>query len=742
MIGLYNIPTQSLNIFDKYIEQIKPYHTKILDSSVTFTYTDYINVSVSDNISIVVDEGLPYSNAYICQAASVFGTFFDPSMIGSTTICSLSYLPSGYDDFQFDDIQPQTVLTIASATSGTIVVTGDYQTQLTFGIFLQIRNAQQSSGFYRVVSSQYNATTDQTTITLSSNIGHFSGGELVFGLEGFDPLYANFDFSSGVINALVTEDLIVSGTLSFLDSVQGYNFENTDSNGYDIFSFGSEYDVIPNIISHDVSVLPHLSSATGMVYSGITTSSSIIITEGYDGYIYEDYYDRQPYTLWFPYWYNQQGNVSGQGLLLTGGNYVRRFENIHSVTLYNESSRLQATATASLGICELILTSTPLVSGTVSSNSLSVSGNFSSVFVNGYAFYISGSTLNNGWYTVESSRFDGTYTIIDTKQYMKLTVYDNPDGTVIYNNFAESFGYIIPAIFTNQLINPATVLLVDYVYFNATSISYSAPGPLNINSYETFSPGIISGSVHDANVFSPELTLDDYQIVITEIFQPDRLLVSGNFTTLFPPLARFYINGSSNVNAKFEQLTCLSSTYNAITNQTSITLLGSLPISTAPYGFIQLNNPPSMLPNISSASVTEDFSFGWNHTEWFQYLILDVDTTNNVFIINAPHTGLGNVPPGIDIQVINGPNKGYYQVESSTYSVPSGAIVLTVTTSIPSGVGGGYIEPPVDMESGLTFADNVQTDIQDNQLGTIYTYNTINLINTWNTSYWSVGSFS
>jgi hypothetical protein len=742
MMGLYNIPTQSLNIFDKYIEQIKPYHTKILDSSVTFTYTDYINVTVRDTVSILINEGIPYSNAYVCQSASIFGTFFDPSMIGSNTICSLSYLPSGYDNFQFDDIQPQIVLTVANATSGTIVVTGNYQSQLTFGIFLQLRNAQQSSGFYRVVSSLYNTTTNQTTIVLSSNIGQFSGGELVFGLDGFDPMYTNFDFSNGIINALITEDFLVNGTLTFLESVYGYNLENTDSNGYDVFSYGSEYDTIPNIISHNVSLLPQLGNNTsGIVYSGISASSSTIIPEGFDGYVYEDFYDRQPYTLWFPYWYTLNGNISGQGLLLTGGNYVRRFENIQNVTIYDNKSRLQDTTTATLGICELIVTNTPTVSGIVTSNTISVSGNFSSVFVSGYAFYISGSTLNDGWYTIIKSSFDGTYTIIITEQTMKLRVYDNPDGTIIYNNYIDSFGYIIPAIFTNQLINPATILLINYVYFNATEVSYVAQGPLNIITHETFSSGIVSGSVNDSNVFSPELTQDSHRIAIVNIIQPDIIIVNGNLTFQFPSLTRFYITGSSSVTAQYDQLTCFSSVYNSTTNQTSITLLSSLPITTTPYGYIQFINPVDDL-NISSASVTEAFSFGWDHTTWFQYLILGANTIDNSFIINAPSSGLGNVPPGIDIQVINGPNAGYYQVDSSTYSVSSGAIIVTVTSSIPSGIGGGYMEPPIEMESGLQFSDKLQANIYDYQLGTVYTYETVDLINTWNTSYWSVGSFS
>ncbi len=676
-LGLYQLNISTMNVFDEYILDVKPYHTKILDSTTTYTHTDYINGTVLDYWVITIDEGIPYSTNSMCEVASIFGTFFDPIYMGNTGgICVMPQLINGYDNFPYDNTQPYIVLPILSINTSTytIELSGNWVASLPFGQFIEIRNAQQSSGYYRAVGVLY--ANNITTVTLDSTFGSFEGGLAIISDAGFDPTYQNFNLNTGFINGIVTETINFDFNWTLQDTIYGYNFENTDNGGYDLLPYGMEYDIIPNQKSHSVCQLPsqvtvldqglptetYETIITGTLCSSglgqnVSINNSVVIPEGYDGNVYGSTFDELPYRLWFPFWENTNLPLSGQGVVLPGGNYVEDFQFARTLEVYNQLEFLQTVHTPVLGITNLIFATIPTISGFNTTNQFAVTGNFQYVLIPGYMFNIQGSEYNDGWYTIQSVELQGNTTIVTVEETLKQFLYENINGTIIDQGNQQPLGYIIPAVFSNSLVNPLTILLMNFVSDVVTQVNYTLNGPLRLQVVGSTLSDLASGLVQDTSIITPEI--------------------------------------------------------------------------------------PASEINLASGSVTDTCNWGWQYDQWFQYLILGIQESNNSFVISANAQGIKNLPPGMEFKVINSPNAGEYYVNTSTYLAPSGVVVLTVSPTISSSASGGYVEPNKEgLLMQFSFNDYINSVLTENNTGVIQDANaTINIIDAWDNTYWGIGKF-
>lgn len=165
-----------------YVQDIKPYHTKIFETLVEYVYTDFVNVSIVD--VNVLDTNLLQQDALNPTVIENNGT--DTSVPTSIT--------EAFDFFvTAPALAPTQTIVDVSTTNNTVSFTGNVSLfpttliPLVFGLnyvrrgdILTITGSSGNNGTYDVLSVGYNSGTNQTIVTLNTLPSSTSGGSATF----------------------------------------------------------------------------------------------------------------------------------------------------------------------------------------------------------------------------------------------------------------------------------------------------------------------------------------------------------------------------------------------------------------------------------------------------------------------------------------------------------------------------------------------------------------------------------
>lgn len=200
----------------QYINDIKPYHTKIISVLVEYIHTDYLNVTITENISwqlgIILDR-------------------YDPSC------------PTGFDEVLYDDIlvePPIFVSNIIGANAGanTLTIGGNYSSILVPGTQISVQGSTMNDGVWIVLSTTYtplSPTSGYTVITVSGDLlSSVADGAVYQYLTNFDYPPVCDTVSETNVHASFVEELVFSygSRLIFTDTINAYVCDNVSDTQY------------------------------------------------------------------------------------------------------------------------------------------------------------------------------------------------------------------------------------------------------------------------------------------------------------------------------------------------------------------------------------------------------------------------------------------------------------------------------------------------------------------------------
>lgn len=177
--GLLSIdPIQGL---EDYVNEFKPYHTKVFDVLFEYVYTDDVNTTVTET---AIAESL---DIVMTKNGSTIGWNAEPAAMFAA---------------------------IVSVGTNTIIVANNYTNSLKTGDIVNITGSSNSAANtnYVIQTSTYNSTTNQTTITVTSQIPSFSGS----GTATFFPRNTPFPFSYNITGFIPSYTVYDPGTAQSL----------------------------------------------------------------------------------------------------------------------------------------------------------------------------------------------------------------------------------------------------------------------------------------------------------------------------------------------------------------------------------------------------------------------------------------------------------------------------------------------------------------------------------------------
>lgn len=206
--GLVNIdPIQGL---ENYVNDIKPFHTKVFEVLAEYVYTDYVNVTIVDQNVIAVD---------VTQADALDPTFNEN---GGFTYASgsgnVQWAPTNITemfDFFITAPTPTTLAITSTDVTNAILnfagnVTSDFELN---DLIVVTGSTSGNDGYYQLLSVGYNATTSQTVVTLNTLAG-------TDGTTGSVTIY-HTDTTSNFAYPIASADV---GPVTIEDPVTGTSF--------------------------------------------------------------------------------------------------------------------------------------------------------------------------------------------------------------------------------------------------------------------------------------------------------------------------------------------------------------------------------------------------------------------------------------------------------------------------------------------------------------------------------------
>lgn len=152
-----------------YVQNIKPYHTKVFETLVEYIYTDFVNVNIVD-VNILGIGELAVDN-------------LNPTIIennGSDTSVPTS-ITEAFDFFSVaPSLAPAKTIVLANASNNTITFTGNILNLVELGDILNITGSTGNNGNYDVLNVGYSPGANQTVVTLNTLSNSIAGGSATF----------------------------------------------------------------------------------------------------------------------------------------------------------------------------------------------------------------------------------------------------------------------------------------------------------------------------------------------------------------------------------------------------------------------------------------------------------------------------------------------------------------------------------------------------------------------------------
>ncbi len=179
-----------------YVNVIKPYHTKIFEVDFEFQYTDYVNTTVTDVMTISINE----SQSYITSDS-------DPAMGGPVAPNTIWY-------------DPATDILYVRNQSGTgwIILTVNYQANINNTIYFNTNTLLMPN---KAVAQITDTTADVSITEFAETICFQWGGDYTYTIVSSNPSANQVSISGNYINALMANDITdINGSFSYITAVQ------------------------------------------------------------------------------------------------------------------------------------------------------------------------------------------------------------------------------------------------------------------------------------------------------------------------------------------------------------------------------------------------------------------------------------------------------------------------------------------------------------------------------------------
>lgn len=227
--GFLKDPVQGLI---DYVNDTKPYHSKIVDVFVEYIYTDVMDISVSETLQI--------------------DTLFDVNE--TERGCEGGFDTQGYDVY-FTNVLPEIAITGIDFGTNTIFISEDNTVLFPSTKTVVISDSTDNDGTYTVLSSVYNATFDRTEVVLvelliSGTVDGTINSYIVDGtntpLSSFDVIYdESCDISLGGKITPTTIGVVFSESLTFqietfeslggpFDDIEIITYDGFGESGFDV----------------------------------------------------------------------------------------------------------------------------------------------------------------------------------------------------------------------------------------------------------------------------------------------------------------------------------------------------------------------------------------------------------------------------------------------------------------------------------------------------------------------------
>lgn len=241
-------------------------------------------------------------------------------------------------------------------------------------------------------------------------------------------------------------------------------------------------------------------------------------------------------------------SVSPDKFEIYGGNFAYHFFGNTKFEGYNDIESLGQWQATSYTVTAVSSGGSPV------SNTMSIVGDKTTYFTTGLSFYVNNTLTNKGWFTIKSSSFDGTNTIIVVNETVTTGIFTNDhygvgspatidSQTTINQNYSRDLGVIQGALFDastqKTIVIPRTTGNV-----NVTGITYKWIGPVHID-IDFIPSDLMASTIPDVlGVSNQIISSANYLNIVAVDTTLDTFTVIGNQTTLFPDDSEFTIQDS------------------------------------------------------------------------------------------------------------------------------------------------------------------------------------------------------
>ncbi|MGI0077023.1 MAG: hypothetical protein ACREAU_06430, partial [Nitrosopumilaceae archaeon] len=625
----------------------------------------------------------------------------------------------------------------------------------TAGLVFQVVLSDNNKEWFTVVSSSYNAGTDETAIIVTQVVD-----ETILFNAPLDPILQDFSRDLGVILGIIYDPIV--NTTNPLDQVKTlvYTTTSVDATADGIeytwigpthFDIGMNYTDLTGIATIDgFGVSNNLTGqpdSYNLICVNMTTDTFTIrrldpilgipvdltdsFTPGTQFRITDSFNSINNFSLIIPE--NGPPGTPAQPtppLLPAIGDY---WYDTSTILLFTDITPVPDAQVAVIDILQANNTLEQFI----------VEGNFTTDFVAGFQFVVSNSGGNNGTYTTSSSVF-GAFTPTTTT----ITVFENVSTnatTGVITRFGSSpatlrqwngsrwnevfvfnFPWTVMTATFNPGIDPCTGLIGVTTLEVIEDITDQTPviglipqpyfgriirEPLIVTER---SGNTTATTIQDTLQFNWG-QLQRYLIILTD--QPNNAFIVNSvdiLTNIILTNDRIDVIGTQGNDGEYNVVSVVNTGF----NQYTITVQEIIPVQPLlETGVIQLDN--------------------LDITNWFQYLITDANATTNIFTLYGNATG--DIQNGMEIRVLGtANNNGVYLVTIAP--VFNGTHTLVPVNDILVDGQGGFIESVRDYGMRLLFRDTI--GVVTTEEATAAVVDTAgSLIGAWDFPYWDTGPF-
>lgn len=218
-----------------YVQDIKPYHTKVFETLVEYVYTDYVNVNIVDRNVLAID--------------MVEADALNPTINEDGDLSVPTSITEMFDFFITAPIPGTATLSSTNVATEIVSFTGNITSDFQIGDLIVITgSATGNNGKYLLLTIGYDNTTTKTNITLNSLSG-INGTTGTVTIYHTDTTYSFvFPIQSAVVGPIVVTEP-VTGTIFNVSTI------TVPGNATRAIQAGSIFQAVPTL---PPTITPHL----------------------------------------------------------------------------------------------------------------------------------------------------------------------------------------------------------------------------------------------------------------------------------------------------------------------------------------------------------------------------------------------------------------------------------------------------------------------------------------------------